>query len=125
VELLPVFEDAEDVAYDLFSTVGPTTLATPKDIVPPLIKIRRVYGNSTYLETTPRIEVQCFADTRASASLMARQCQQVLLAAPARGYHGVCIDRAWTESDPIYRDYGVPGLYLYVATYRMEYRRSR
>lgn len=125
MELLPPFPDIEDVALTLLTPVGPTALATPERITPPLIVIRRTGGLDDMITDTPRIQVDCFGANRRQAADLAEQCRQVVLASPATGFAHTSIDQAWTESAPIFVPYGDLSVQRYVATYRLALRRDR
>jgi hypothetical protein len=126
VELLAAFPDAEDIGLELLTDLGTTVLVTPATLVPPLIVVRRVGGYDTYITDRCRLQVQTFGSTHVQARDLAEACRQKVLAAPAADalVAGVSIDRAVTESAPVFVDYGQPSIHRYVATYRLEYRRS-
>jgi hypothetical protein len=125
MELLAAFPDAEDVGLALFESAGPTVLATPVELEPPLIVVRRVGGGDTRITDQPRLQVQVYGATRLAARDLAEECRQLVLAAPATVVAGVVVDKAFTESGPVFVDYGVPGIHRYISTYRLEYRRPR
>jgi hypothetical protein len=125
VELLSAYPDIEDVALELFAELAPTVLTTPETLVPPLIQVRRVGGTDNRITDQPRIEVQSFGASHASGRDLAEACRQTVLAAVATTVAGASIDRAWTESAPVYVAYGDPTAHRYVATYRIEVRRPR
>lgn len=125
MELLTAFPDIEDFALELLGSVAPTVLATPDTITPPLIAIRRVGGADSLIIDVPRVQVQTFGSTRAQSRDAAEACRQIILASPATGFDGVSIDHAWTETAPVWADYGDQNLQRYVATYRIALRRSR
>lgn len=125
MELLPGFPDVELLALDLLSPAGPTALATPGTITPPLIVVRRVGGNDTYISDVPRLQVTCFGANRGQTAALAEACRQLILASPATGEGAESIDRAWTETAPIYHDYGDQTVQCFVAVYRISLRRAR
>jgi hypothetical protein len=125
VELLSGYPDAEDIGLALFASAGSTVLATPVLIVPPLIVVRRVGGGDDGLTDRPRLQVQTFGASRATARDLAEECRQLVTAAAATAVAGALIDRTGTESSPVYLDYGDPAVHRYLAIYRLEYRRSR
>lgn len=127
MELLAAFPDAEDVGLDLFADLGPTVLVTPATLVPPLIVVRKVGGYDTYVTDRCRLQVQTFGSTHVQARDLAEACRQRVLAAPAGPslVAGVVIDRTFTDSAPVFVDYGQPSIHRFVATYRLEFRRTR
>lgn len=125
MELLPAFPDIEDIGLELLEPVGATVLATPEIITPPLVVVRRTGGADDVITDVPRLQVDCFGANRRQAADMAEQCRQIILAAPATGIGAASIDQTWTESGPIFVDYGDRNTQRYVATYRLALRRSR
>lgn len=125
MEVLPPFPDIEDFALVLLETVGPTVLATPEVITPPLIVIRRTGGLDDMITDTSRLQVDTFGATRRQAADLAEQCRQIVLASPATGSGHTSIDQAWTESAPTFVPYGDLKVQRYVATYRLALRRDR
>lgn len=125
MELMSSFVDIEDVALTLLQSAGPTVLATPVTITPPLIVIRRVGGFDNRITDVARLRVQTFGASHATAFALAEACRQLILASPATHVAGVNIDRAVVEAAPAYVDYGQPPLQRYIATYRLEVRRPR
>lgn len=125
MELLPPFPDIEDVGLALFAPVGPTALATPDVITPPLVVIRRTGGLDDTITDTPRIQVDTYGANRRHAADMAERCRQIVLASPATGYGHTSVDQAWTESAPTYVPYGDLKTQRYVASYRLALRRNR
>ncbi|WP_372663545.1 hypothetical protein [Amycolatopsis kentuckyensis] len=125
MELLSAFPDIEDFGLRLLEPVGPTALATPEVIRPPLVVIRRTGGSDDMITDIPRIQVDCYGANRRQAADMAEQCRQLVLASPATGFDHVSIDQSWTESAPTYLPYGDPASQRYVATYRLALRRTR
>lgn len=125
VELLAAFPDAEDIGLELLGDLGTTVLVTPATLAPPLIVVRRVGGYDDYLTDRIRLQVQVFGSTHAQARDLAEACRQRILAAPAGSpVAGAIIDRAATDSAPVFVDYGQPAIHRYVATYRLDYRRA-
>lgn len=125
MELLAAFPDAEDIGLDLLASLGPTVLVTPATLVPPLIVVRRVGGYDTYITDRCRLQVQCFGSTHVQARDLAEACRQKVLASPGAALvAGFIIDRATTDSAPVFVDYEQPSIHRYVATYRLEYRRA-
>jgi hypothetical protein len=125
VELLSAFPDAEDIGLDLLAGLGSTVLVTPATLVPPLIVVRRVGGFDTYITDRCRLQVQTFGSTHVQARDLAEACRQKVLAAPGAALvAGFVIDRAVTDSAPVFVDYGQPAIHRYVATYRLDYRRA-
>lgn len=125
MELLPPFSDVEDFGLLLFEVVGPTVLATPERVTPPLIVVRRTGGLDDMITDIPRVQVDVFGATRRQAADLAEQCRQIVLASPATGFAHTSIDQAWTESAPIFVPYGDQNVQRYVATYRLALRRDR
>lgn len=125
MELLDGFPDVELLALDLLAPAAPTALATPGTITPPLIVVRRIGGGDTYITDVPRLQVTTFGATRGATAALAEACRQLILASPATGGGAESIDRAWTESAPVYHDYGDQTVQCYVATYRIALRRAR
>lgn len=125
MELLAAFPDAEDIGLALLETLATTVLATPVDLVTPLIVVRRVGGGDNKITDQPRLQVQVYGSTRAQARDLSELCRQTVLASSATLVAGVSIDQAVTESGPTFVDYGQPGIHRYIATYRLEYRRPR
>jgi hypothetical protein len=125
MELLAAFPDAEDIGLELLASVAATALVTPVELEPPLIVVRRVGGANEYFTDRPRLQVQAFGASHAQARDLAEQARQLILAAPATTVAGASIDRTWTESAPVFVDYGTPAVHRYIATYRLEYRRPR
>jgi hypothetical protein len=125
MELLNAFPDIEDFTLQLLEPVGPTVLATPEVIAPPLVVVRRIGGADDMITDLPRIQVDCFGATRRQAADMSEQCRQLILAAPATGFGHASIDQSWTESAPTFAPYGDPKSQRYVATYRLALRRTR
>ena len=125
MELLAAFPDAEDLGLALLEPLAPTALATPVDLRPPLVVVRRIGGGDNKITDQPRLQVQAYGSTRVQARDLAELCRQTILASPATKVAGVNIDRAVTESGPAFVDYGQPGIHRYIATYRLEYRRPR
>lgn len=124
-ELLAAFPDAEDIGLAMLESAAPTVLATPVDLNPPLIVIRRVGGGDNRITDQPRLQIQAYGSTRLQARDLAEECRQLVLASPATQVAGVSIDNAFTESGPAFVDYGQPSIHRYIATYRLEYRRPR
>jgi hypothetical protein len=125
MELLSAFPDAEDIGLDLLASLGPTALVTPATLTLPLIVVRRVGGQDTYVSDRCRLQVQTFGATHIQARTLAEACRQKILASPGAALvAGAVIDRAVTESAPVFVDYGQPAVHRYVATYRLEYRRA-
>lgn len=125
MEVLSGFPDIEDFALKLLEPVGPTVLATPEVITPPLVVIRRTGGADDLITDVPRIQVDCFGANRRQASDMAEQCRQIILASPATGFEHTSVDQSWTESAPTFMPYADPKIQRYVATYRLALRRDR
>ena len=125
MELLGAFADIEDFVLELLGPAGPTVLATPEVITPPLIVIRRIGGDDDAITDLPRIQVDTFGATRRQAADLAEACRQRILAAPATGFGHASIDQSWTESAPVFVAYGDRNSQRYVATYRLALRRPR
>lgn len=125
MELLAAFPDAEDIGLALLEPAGTVVLATPVDLNPPLIVVRRVGGGDNRITDQPRLQIQAYGTTRVQARDLAEECRQLILASPATAVAGTSVDRAVTESGPAFVDYGQPGIHRYIATYRLEYRRPR
>lgn len=125
MELLTAFPDAEDIGLDLLADLAPTVLVTPVTLVPPLIMVRRVGGFDTYITDQCRLQVHTFGSSHGQARDLAEACRQTVLAAPgATLAAGFVIDRAVTDSAPLYVDYGQATIHRYVATYRLDFRRA-
>lgn len=125
MELLAAFPDAEDIGLDLLAGLATTVLVTPSTLLPPLIVVRRVGGYDTYVTDRCRLEIQTFGSNHAQARDLAEACRQKVLAAPGAALvAGVIIDRTFTETAPVFVDYGQPAIHRYVATYALEYRRA-
>jgi hypothetical protein len=74
---LPAFADAEEVMWALLSPLGtPVVKGTPPQIVPPIILVRRVGGNSDYVTDFPQIMVTAIGGTRPQSTLLQLQVQQ-------------------------------------------------
>jgi len=125
MEVLSPFADIEDIVLEILSPAGPTVLATPSQITPPLIVVRRIGGSDNKITDIARIRVQTFANSHVGSYDLAEHCRQLVMASPATGVPGVTIDLAVTDTAPSYVDYGQPPLQRYVATYRLELRRPR
>jgi hypothetical protein len=125
MELLAAFADAEDIGLELLAGLAPTFLATPATLVPPLIVVRRVGGFDNKITDIARLQVHAFGGNHVQARDLAEACRQVIMASPATRVAGVNIDQARTETAPVYVDYGQPAVHRYVATYRLECRRTR
>ncbi|MEU5259020.1 hypothetical protein [Amycolatopsis sp. NPDC021455] len=125
MELLGAFPDIEDLAMELLEPAGPTVLATPEVITPPLIVIRRTGGFDDVITDTPRIQVDVFGSTRRQAADLAETCRQIILASPATGIGHASIDQAWTETAPTFVAYDDRNTQRYVATYGLALRRAR
>lgn len=124
MELLTAFPDAEQIGLDLLASLGSTVLVTPATLVPPLIVVRRVGGQDSYITDRCRLQVQTFGNTHIQARDLAEACRQKVLASPGADLvAGVAVDRAATESAPVFVDYGQPSIHRYVATYRLDFRR--
>ena len=108
---------------DLLAPLGTTVTATPDAFEPPLIVVERVGGGDDGVTDYPRIEVSILGSTRREAWQLAREAQQLVLAASGELVGATLVDAAGTESDPAQRDYENPDLRLVMATYRLEYRR--
>ncbi|MET9262409.1 hypothetical protein [Amycolatopsis sp. NPDC004079] len=125
MELLSPFPDIEDFALALLESAGPTALATPEVIAPPLVVIRRTGGSDDAITDIPRIQVDCYGATRRQAADLAEQCRQLVIASPATGFDHTSIDQSWTESAPVFVPYGDPASQRCTATYRLALRRVR
>lgn len=125
MELLDAFPDIEDFAMELLEPAGPTVLATPEVITPPLIVIRRIGGFDDVITDSPRIQVDVFGATRRQAADLAEQCRQLILASPATGVGHASIDQAWTETAPTFAAYDDRNSQRYIATYGLALRRPR
>jgi hypothetical protein len=125
MELLESYPDVEDVMLDLLESVGPTVLATPVNLVPPLIVVRRVGGFDDGITDISVVTVQVYGSTHEEARALAEACRQKVIAAPATAVAGVSIDDTRTNNAPVFADYGQPGVHHYIATYGIEFRRYR
>ncbi|MCA1191617.1 hypothetical protein [Saccharopolyspora sp. 6V] len=123
MELLAPWPDAEVVACDLLNPLAAAVTSTPEKIAPPLIVVERVGGGDDGITDRARIEVSILAATRRESWRLAREAQQLVLAASGEMVGGVLVDYAATESDPAQRDYENPDLRLVMAVYRLEFRR--
>ena len=125
MELLDRFPDIEDLLLSILESAGPTALATPKEIAPPLIVVRRIGGDNDLITDYPRMQIDCFGVNRRTAADLAEACRQIILAAPGTGLGHASIDQSWTESAPSFVAYGDPRSQRYVATYGLALRRAR
>lgn len=125
MELLAAFSDAEDIVLELLAGLAPTFLATPATLAPPLIVVRRVGGFDNKITDIARLQVHAFGGNHVQARDLAEACRQKIMASSATRVAGVNIDQARTETAPVYVEYGQPAIHRYVATYRLECRRTR
>lgn len=125
MELLTAYPDVEDIGLALFEPLGDTVLARPTTLSPPLIQVSRVGGRDDGLTDRPRLEVQTFGATRLQARDLAEQCRQHAYASVATLVAGASIDLVETLAGPRWVADDNPAVQRYIATYRLEYRRSR
>lgn len=75
------FPDIEAVFLDLLDGLAETVTATGPTITPPLIRIVRIGGADDGVTDRPRVQLVHYGHTRRDAWALARQTQQVVLAA--------------------------------------------
>lgn len=76
---LPAFADAEEVMWSLLTPIGPPVVkGTPPQIVPPILLVRRVGGNSDYVTDFPQIMVTAIGGTRPQSTQLQLQVQRVV-----------------------------------------------
>ena len=130
LETLAAFPDAETVMMTLLAplvAVGRTGTSTPPDLESgAFVRVQRVGGTDDGVTDRPRVEVACFASTRAAAQALQAECRRVILAAGATAVAGVLIDRAVTDTGPVtpprWENLDVRWV---PAFYRLEWRRPR
>ena len=96
--VLAPFPDVELVMLDLLRPVAPTVTATDANIVPPVVVVQRVGGTDDGVTDRPIVQVTCLAATRQAAWAMARQVQQVVLAAGGTAVSGTYVTNVFIDS---------------------------
>lgn len=78
---LPAFADAEEVLVSLLTPALPgvsVVKGTPPQLVPPIVRIRRLGGHSDYVTDMPELLVVTLADKRPASMQLQLRCQQVI-----------------------------------------------
>jgi hypothetical protein len=119
--LADLVSDPDDIG-----TVIPADLQERVFADPPrrVIRVRCIGGSDSRFFDNPRVDVEVFAATRATAMPLAETIRQRLISKPRRTAFGV-IDRAETEVRPQEIPYEDPDIRRILATYRLSLRRSR
>lgn len=128
--VLAPYPDAELVMLDLLRPTGKTVTATDAVIAVKTIVVQRVGGTDDGVTDRPIVQVTCLAPTRAEAWAMARQVQQVVLAAGGTAVSGqyvtdVFIDSTRTVTPPDQLPDRNVNLRPVAAQYRLGLRRPR
>jgi len=130
-ELAP-FVDIEHALMDLFSDLvtddDDVTTVIPADLQARLaadrlvVRVRVIGGSDDRISDHPRVDVETFGLTRATARPLAETIRQRMLSGGHRTAYGV-IDRATTEVGPQEIPYDDPDVRRWSATYRLTARR--
>jgi hypothetical protein len=105
VTVLAPYPDIELVMLDLLRPLGKTVTATDAVIDPPVVVVQRVGGTDDGVTDRPVVQITCLHTSRSAAWAMARQAQQIVLAAGGNAVSGtyvtgVFIDSARTVTPP-------------------------
>lgn len=132
-DLLAAFPDGEDVIMAVLDpALAPAVQSTPANFTPPLIQVLQTGGTSTRIDDRPVITVHYFGTDYPTAKAMAREGEQLILA--ARGTRvqnvpghpgGVLVDRVESVTSPREISYQDPVRRRKTASYRLVMRRPR
>lgn len=91
----------------------------------PVVRVAGAGGPDDRLTARERIDVECFAATRADARDLAERARIAMHATSHTVVGGWLIDRVSTEAGPFWADYANDAVRRYVATYLVESRIRR
>lgn len=87
-------------------------------------RVTRGPGTDNGVTDSPLLDVESFATTETSAWELAESARQTVLKLRGRAVNGVLVDTVSTASGPVLVDWGNPGIYRYVASYRFAFRQQ-
>lgn len=122
---LAVFCDIEAAVIALIADIIPAATIAPPDLgsMGPFARVSRFGGSDNLITDTARVDVDCFAATRAEAYAAAEQVRQRLLCAPHVIDTVGTIDRAATLTSPNEVPWADPNLRRFTASYSLTSRR--
>lgn len=101
---------------------------TPDDLAAKAVKgfyrVTRGPGSDDGVTDSPLLDVESFGTTETSAWELAENARQTVLKLRGRAVNGVLVDTVSTASGPVLVDWGNPGIYRYVASYRFAFRQQ-
>ena len=120
----------EKVAVEhLTSVMGKRTATrTPADLealaADGFLRVTRGPGSDNGVTDSPLLDVESFGTTETSAWERAEDARQAVHALRGKAVNGVLVDTVSTASGPVLVDWGNPGIYRYVASYRFAFRKQ-
>lgn len=88
----------------------------------PFVQVNRVGGGDNYVTDSALVDIDCFAATRATASMIARTVHGAMMRLKHTAVNGVLVDSVETVTGPQWINYDDENLQRYVSTYIVESR---
>jgi len=105
-----------------------TVTRVPADLeaqaVKGLYRVTRGPGSDDGVTDSPLLDVESFGTTETQAWELAEGARQAVHKLRGRAVNGVLVDTVSTASGPVLVDWGNPGIYRYVASYRFAFRQQ-
>lgn len=122
---LAVFPDIEQALITLLAGFGTTGTVVPADLTShmPYVKVARFGGGDDRFTDTARVDVDCFAATRAVAFSTAEGIRQRLLGYPHSVIDVGTIDHVETLTGPVEVPWADPNVRRFTSSYAIATRR--
>ena len=108
---------------DLFVRVG-TKVPGDVETLEKFVRVARGPGTDDLITDAPTVDVECFSNDYSTAGDLAEDVREWFHALTGRKVGAVLVDRVSTAVAPAWVDYRNPGTNRFVASYRLEHRKS-
>ena len=108
---------------DLFVRVG-TKVPADVETLEKFVRVARGPGTDDLITDSPTVDVECFSNDYSTAGDLAEDVREWFHALTGRKVGAVLVDRVSTAVAPAWVDYRNPGTNRFVASYRLEHRKS-
>lgn len=125
---MPRWPDIQKLAVAHLSTALGVRVATrtPDDLetAMPMVRVRRGPGTDDGITDSPLLDVEAFAATEQAAWDLAEDARQAVHDLDGRSVDGALVDDVTTAAAPVAVDWGNPAVHRFVASYRLDLRRT-
>jgi hypothetical protein len=90
----------------------------------PMIRVRRGPGADDGITDSPLLDVEAFAATEQAAWELAEDARQAVHELDGKAVDGALVDDVTTATAPVAVDWGSPAVHRFVASYRLNLRRT-